>query len=330
MITILFIKKEAVAQGLHFSQFFQSPLSTNPANTGFIPDADYRFGAQYRQQYSNLIPLPYKTFSAYGDAQLLHDKIENGWVGAGLMLMSDVAGSGTLTSNKIYGSLAYHQMLGNASLLSAGFNLGWANKRINASNLKFPDQFNGFFFDSNLPTGVQLTSTAVQYFDMQAGINYAYFPNDEVYFNAGYSIQHVNLPRETFFNDKSSNGIIPMRHTGFLNAVIKVNDDLLLKPNLYYTNQANASQLNFGIMANYRLTVSGDKLLNFGCYSRNKDAVIPMLGLQLNQLEFNFSFDITTSSLKQFNYGSGASEISITKKGLYKASAGKPILCPTL
>lgn len=28
------------AQDLHFSQFFNNPLLTNPANTGFIPDAD--------------------------------------------------------------------------------------------------------------------------------------------------------------------------------------------------------------------------------------------------------------------------------------------------
>ncbi|MBS1574874.1 MAG: hypothetical protein JST09_06180, partial [Bacteroidetes bacterium] len=32
------------AQDLHFSQFFNSPLTTNPANTGFIPDGDYRLG----------------------------------------------------------------------------------------------------------------------------------------------------------------------------------------------------------------------------------------------------------------------------------------------
>jgi hypothetical protein len=36
------------AQDLHFSQFFNSPLSTNPANTGFIPDGDYRLGVNFR------------------------------------------------------------------------------------------------------------------------------------------------------------------------------------------------------------------------------------------------------------------------------------------
>jgi len=53
------------AQDLHFSQFFNSPLTTNPANTGFIPDADYRIGASYRDQYSSIMTVPYKTISIF-------------------------------------------------------------------------------------------------------------------------------------------------------------------------------------------------------------------------------------------------------------------------
>ncbi len=37
-----FIGLNLDGQDLHFSQWFNSPLTTNPANTGFIPDADYR------------------------------------------------------------------------------------------------------------------------------------------------------------------------------------------------------------------------------------------------------------------------------------------------
>ena len=131
--------------GPAFLSILPFPLSTNPANTGFIPDADYRIGAHYRNQYSNIMAVPYKTMSVYADAQLFRDRIENGWLGVGGLLLSDVAGSGSLRSTKIYGSLAYHQMLGNSSLLSAGFNVGWANKRIDVSALKFPDQFDGRF-----------------------------------------------------------------------------------------------------------------------------------------------------------------------------------------
>src|SRR3954469_18094056 len=82
------------SQDLHFSQFFNSPLSTNPANTGFIPDADYRIGANYRNQYVNILAVPYKTISIFGDAQVMRDKIENGWLGIGGLILRDVAGTG--------------------------------------------------------------------------------------------------------------------------------------------------------------------------------------------------------------------------------------------
>lgn len=57
---LLALSYGARAQDLHFSQFFNSPLTTNPANTGFIPDANYRFGANYRSQWTS-VPAPYTT-----------------------------------------------------------------------------------------------------------------------------------------------------------------------------------------------------------------------------------------------------------------------------
>src|SRR5690242_6650123 len=124
-IALIFLALTAGAQDLHFSQWFNSPLTTNPANTGFIPDADYRIGANYRNQYSTIMTVPYKTMSIFGDAQVMRNKIDNGWIGLGGVILRDVAGSGKLTSTKIYASAAYHQMLGLSSLLTAGFNAGY-------------------------------------------------------------------------------------------------------------------------------------------------------------------------------------------------------------
>lgn len=315
------------AQDLHFSQFFNSPLSTNPANTGFIPDADYRIGGQYRNQWSSVMTQPYKTMSLFADAQVMRDKIENGWLGLGGLILSDVAGSGSLRSTKIYGSLAYHQMLGNSSLLSAGFNVGWANKRIDVSKLKFPDQFDGKFFDNTLPTAVTLTNNNVSYLDVQAGVNYAYFPTEQVYINAGYSVHHVNRPKETFFSDSSNNGRIPMRHIAFINALLKVSDNIIINPNIMYNNQARSSELHFGLTAHYNLSEAGEKQLIAGAYYRLGDAIVPMIGIELNNVRFTFSYDVTMSSLRNFNNSRGASELSIMKKGFYNSNKGD-ILCP--
>src|SRR5215216_3742047 len=187
------------SQDLHFSQFFNSPLTTNPANTGFIPDGDYRLGINYRNQWSSIMTVPYKTMSAFGGVQVAKNALENGWVGLGGVILRDVAGSGNLTSTKIYGSVAYHQMIGYSSLLSLGFNVGYANKQINTANLKYPDQFNGKFFDNKLPTNVFLDRNNIGYLDMQMGMNYAYFPTENIYVNTGFSVHHVNKPHESFF-----------------------------------------------------------------------------------------------------------------------------------
>ncbi len=50
----LFSVQHATAQDLHFSQYFNSPFLVNPANTGFIPDGEYRLGINYRNQWASL------------------------------------------------------------------------------------------------------------------------------------------------------------------------------------------------------------------------------------------------------------------------------------
>jgi type IX secretion system PorP/SprF family membrane protein len=330
IIVTSFFMQEVIAQDLHFSQFFNNPLLTNPANTGFIPDADYRLGASYRNQYSNIMAVPYKTMSIFGDAQVFRNKIETGWLGLGAVILRDVAGTGSLTSTKAYASIAYHQELGLSSLLSAGFNVGWANKRIDQTKLTFPDQFDGKFFDGNQPTSVMLANNNISYFDLQAGMNYAYFPTEDIYINAGYSIHHVNQPRETFFEDNGNNKI-SMRHIAFINGIFKMNENVIINPNIYYTTQAKARELVLGLNAAYNLSEHGEKQLIAGLYYRYQDAVIPMIGLEINNMRFTFSYDVTTSSLKNFNHSFGASEFNLLKKGFYNEFSGdrRQSLCPT-
>ena len=316
------------AQDLHFSQFFNSPLLTNPANTGFIPDADYRVGINYRNQWNSILTSPYKTMSAWGDMQLFRNKFENAWMGIGGVLLSDVAGSGGLKSNKFYGSVAYHQMLGNSSLLSAGFNLGYVSKRIDPTAFKFPDQFNGKFFDATIAPGVQFTNLNIDYFDLQVGLNYAYFPQENIYINAGYSIHHVNIPKETFFGDNTDAGKIPIRHIGFVNAILKVHPRVIINPNIYFTTQTNAIELTAGINANYNLTEFGESQLIFGAYYRYNDAIIPVIGFETKKTAFTFSYDATVSNLSKFNNFRGGVEFSIVKKGFYPGNEDRQTMCP--
>jgi len=321
------------AQDLHFSQWFNSPLTTNPANTGFIPEADYRLGVNYRNQWSSIMSIPYKTMSIWGDVQLLRDRIESGWLGVGGVILRDVAGSGSLTSTKIYGSVAYHQMISEAHLLSAGFNVGWSNKRINSADLKFPDQFDGRFFDSKIPTSVVLDNPSVNYFDVQAGLNYAFFPNEFLYVNGGISAAHLNRARESFFDTdiENTDNRISMRYTAFVNASYKVNDDVIVNPMAYYTRQASSSELVAGGNLQYNLSGDGESQLIGGLYLRPGDAVIPVIGFQWKNLRLMFSYDATTSSLKDYNNGRGAYEFALIHNGFFDEYNGdkRQSFCPT-
>lgn len=323
------------SQDLHFSQWFNSPLTTNPANTGFIPDADYRIGANYRSQYMNILSAPYKTVSIFGDAQLMRDRIENGWLGVGGVILHDAAGSGNLTSTKIYGSLAYHQMLGYSSLLTAGFNAGWANKRIDPSKLIFPDQFNKTtgFFDAGIPSSVVFNSTSTSYLDIQTGLNYAYFPSNKVYLNGGFSVHHINRPKESFFSAAPGydNRLAP-RFIGFLNGSFKLSDVLIVNPAAYYSNQAGASELVMGTGLNYNLSGEGGSTqLLGGLYYRYNDAFVPMIGFQLLDFRMSFTYDVTTSTLSSYNGGRGALEFSLIKNGIFSQYKGsrRESWCPS-
>jgi type IX secretion system PorP/SprF family membrane protein len=326
----------AVAQDLHFSQFYNAPLTTNPANTGFIPDGDYRLGGTYRTQWAS-IPVPYKTMSFFGDFQITPERITNGWIGVGGFLLKDEAGTAALQSIKAYGSVAYHQMLGENSLLSLGFSGGLVNKRINTAKLTFDNQWNGKFFDVAAPTGETFAANNINYFDLHAGVNYAIYPSEDSYINFGAAVQHINRPKESFFDGVIADSLrydnrLARRYTGFFNGSFKVNDQVIVNPQAYYTNMAKASEIVLGANVQYNLSAEpgGSTQIIGGLYARLNDgknnlpdAVIPMLGVQYKTLKITFTYDATISQLNNFNQFRGGPELSIIHQGILNKYNGR-------
>ncbi len=323
----LMLAKSGASQDIHFSQFYNTPLFANPANTGFLLDADYRFGLNYRRQFVNLITNPYRSFSAYGDAAILQNQFEFAWAGIGGFLLSDVAGSGNLRTTKAYISLAYHQMLGQSSLLSAGCNLGWVTRSVDPSKLTFPDQFNGHFFDGSLPTGSVFSTTSISYPDVQVGLNYSYFASQDIYISAGYSLANALKPKETFFSS-TINERVNHKHTGYLNAIIKIGNNTIIQPSALAISQAGAASWTAGAQVRRQISKQKDASMHAGFFIRKNDAMIPSLGLQFGRIALNFSYDITNSPLRTFNNGAGASELSIMSLNNIGEKPSREFSCP--
>jgi len=317
------------AQDLHFSQYYNSPLLVNPANTGFAPDVDYRIGINYRNQWASVTPNPYKTMSVWGDVQLFNNRFDNGWVGLGGSILRDQAGSGGLIATRGFASVAYHQLLGLNSLLSGGFNVGFINKRIDLGKLTFDNQWNNKFFDATIPSGEAFAYNSVTFLDLQLGLNYAYFPTDNAWFNAGFSVMHINRPKESFFADSISDTRLDPRLTMFLNGSYKINDQWIVNPNMYVSKMGNVWETVAGLNAHYNLSGDGNSQLIGGIYLRLKDSFIPMFGYQWNNISATVSYDATSSTLGTYNQTRGAYELSIIKSGFF-SPGGKNVKCPTV
>ena len=100
---LLFISFCAKAQDPHFSQFFASPLTLNPAFTGKF-DGSWRLAANHRDQWPS-IPKAYVTTSASIDLPILSKSIPEGDVfGLGISALYDASANNSLKLN--YGSLS--------------------------------------------------------------------------------------------------------------------------------------------------------------------------------------------------------------------------------
>src|SRR5918993_4172748 len=95
------------AQSYHFSQFFSTPLLTNPAHTGLI-DGSYRVASNLRSQGKSA-PSAFFTGYVSGDVSFLQSTLPSGHkAGAGVFLMTDRSLGGASQTNSSSLRATYH------------------------------------------------------------------------------------------------------------------------------------------------------------------------------------------------------------------------------
>jgi hypothetical protein len=53
-----------------------------------------------------------------------------------------------------------------------------------------------------------------------------------------------------------------------------------------------------------------------------------MVGLEVKNIRFTFSYDVTLSSLNSYNSYRGATEFNLLKNGFYPGNEDRQALCP--
>ncbi|RYD59350.1 MAG: type IX secretion system membrane protein PorP/SprF [Sphingobacteriales bacterium] len=327
------IAERSVAQGIHFSQYYNAPMLLNPANTSLMSDKDFRLGGNYRSQWSSIVP--YNTFSAYGDFQVARNHDYSNWLGIGGAIFNDKAGDGELSLTRFEGCMAYHLSLSEVSMISGGVSVGYSQRSLNFNKLSYGMQWDGFRFDPTKLNGEKDGIIKTNFIDVGAGVNYAFFPNEAVYFKVGAGVAHVNQPTETFYNSTTGNNAgenkLSMRPTLNIDAQLRINEVFVLNPSLYFTYQAKSYQAVAGGLGMFYLGGPKERptQLILGAYHRVMESVIAVAGMEYANTKLMFSYDYTVSSLSVENKGNGAFEMSVIYQGLYgQMGSRRTINCP--
>ena len=315
----------AHAQDPHFSQFFSSPLTLNPAFTGKF-NGLWRLAANHRDQWPS-IPKAYVTSSASIDFPILQKKIpENDVFGAGISGLSDASANNILKLN--YGSLSmsYHKSLdeNGYSTIGAGFQGTYSSLSLDVSKLYFEDQLtqNGF---TGTTTDILTNGTNQSYFDMNAGVLYSGSSNGINNYYAGVSMYHINRPKVSF---KDKNWYLSGRITIHAGGSFPVSDVLTLHTSIIHQIQNKASETTLGAAIAANLNQDEDKPTSvyLGSWIRFNDAVVPYVGLEFGSLRIGASYDLNISGLKAATNTRGGSEISLIY--IKQPAENKGIPCP--
>jgi type IX secretion system PorP/SprF family membrane protein len=326
LLSLIFLAATIKAQDPHFSQFFASPLTLNPAFTGKF-DGDIRLAANHRDQWPS-IPKAYVTTSASVDFGILKKSLPTGDIlGIGISGLSDQSANSALNLN--YGSLSvsYHKALDEDgyNTIGAGFQATYSSLSIDLTKLTFEDQLTQNGFTGS--TAEVLTNGSNQnYFDMSTGLLFSGSSDGVNNYYFGASMYHLNRP-QVGFQDK--NWILLPRTSLDGGCSFPLSDQLTIDASAIQQFQNQASETVFGAALQSNINHDNDNPSNvfIGSWFRVGDAIIPYVGLEVSGLRIGITYDINISSLKAATQSQGGSEFSLIY--IKKSYQTKGIPCPT-
>ncbi len=331
----IFLSFQAMGQDVHFTQYYSSPLTMNPANTGLL-NCDWRVSANYRDQWGSINSNPYTTATVSYDMSLLKDKFNNGdALGIGILGLYDKSGEGAFQNVTAGLSLAYHKHLSSdpdrPQTLSIGVQGYLVQKSVDQQKLKFESMF-----DPITGQTIYLSGENIQpmdpYPDFNAGIMYSGYVSDHTTMYAGLSYYHITQPVETFLGD---NYKLHSRFTATLGGSFEMNDNMVIYASGAYQQQGKAYEVLVGGAAGFVLNPYHEddtkaSIFYLGAWYRYNDAISPYIGFEFAKAKLGFSYDVNLSSLTEATQGQGALEVSLIYNSCFVRNTTKSynFACP--
>lgn len=339
----------ASAQDPHFSMYQLAPMAVNPAFTGLIPNGgNHRFTVNHRAQWAQPGSMRGFQTTALSYSSSFCDIPQIGRFALGVKLLDDRAGFSPLrrTSGNLLGS--YTRKLGGVGkfrsgwgsgglFLSAGFEAGGIQHALDASRLRFDEQFDGRDYDPGIP-GETFDRNAFLMADLGVGV--LLYRASEHWADGGFtlggSVRHVNQPSYKFLdNIQNPEGLPALWNLHGSFSVGKDRNAALLRG--MFMQQGSYQQILGGVEFLSRLGKGRANNPNFsgGISYRHvrfldsgmrSDAAVFSLQTQVSKnLLFAASYDLNLSRVRDIS-NNGAFELAI--HWIFSDKRNCPLQCP--
>lgn len=296
-----------IAQDLHYSQFFNSPLNLNPSLTGAF-NGDQRFHLNYRKQWAS-VPVNYVSGDVGADFKF-RNKNNSNFLGIGALINYDEAGDLNLNLTGINLFASYGVKISSKSQLTPGVTISYAQRKIDYAGVRSGNQWDGVAYNPSIPAE-NLDFDNNSYFDVGAGLNYRWQSAYRKYFNLGVGVYHLIKPKDSFSNDPNTTSVRPMRITayGMFNFPISGGLDLIL--NGMYAKQESYSEKVVNAQLKIYMGSSQNTAFYLGGGYRFDDAWYPMAAIEIGRVYGAFSYDFNVSDFEFVTEGKGGPELSL-------------------
>jgi hypothetical protein len=253
----------------------------------------------------------------------------------GGQLLLDKAGAAGLRTTHVLPVLNYHKSLSTERIcyLSAGFMGGWVQKRIDYSLITTSSQFGGGNFNPGAPTGENIPSPTISYWDASIGMSFntAFGANQQHLLFIGASYQHLNRPKNSFYLNPAI-GLYPKYvYSAGVKLVLDDQNTLTLHQDVFMQNAYR--EIIGGALLSRKLGDFTDMplyVIHGGAFLRWNDAIIPVIKMDRRSMSVTLSYDINISQLKTASQGRGGFELGISYIGFLDRNntTRDKVLCP--
>ena len=327
------------AQDIHFSMFNMMPTMLNPAHTGAF-SGTVRVGGIYRSQWGSFLNDQFKTPAFYADAPLFVVR-KSDWVGAGLTVYQDKAGSLGLKNGGFLLSASYHLAMDKRrnNVITLGLQGGTVQRQFDdmmVTQARFADQLEmgNTSNPSASPDFQVLNGMGTNHFDLNAGLLLTSKANKNTLFRIGLAGHHLLSPKYGLINENSEadENKLPVRLTLHGDLEYKINEKWSINPHLVAMTINNQNVVNILGWAGYKVNEEKDVTLRFGLGIRPiRDAEV-LLGVDVGDLRVAASYDLNVSSLQDATDLQGGFELGAWYiiKAYPTPEIPPVILCPEL